>query len=72
MVGYNVVKNIVGQTRLDSGAMHMLDSYEARLFNSENEGNILKKTIDELYQENEAGSGNEKTLPLGSTFLETA
>jgi len=57
IVGYNVVKNIVGQISLNSVAMHLLGIYEARLFNFENKGNILKKTIDELYQENEARSG---------------
>jgi hypothetical protein len=52
MVGYNVEKNIVGQIGLDSiPGMHRLYTYEERLFSSENKEQLLKKTIDELYQD---------------------
>jgi len=54
MVGYNVKKNVVSQIGLDSMEMHRPATYEKRLFNSENKEQVLKKTVDELYQ-NEAG-----------------
>jgi hypothetical protein len=50
MVGYNVEKNIVSQAGLNSLDMHSLSSYEERFFNSENKEQLLKNTIDDLYQ----------------------
>ena len=47
-VGYGVVKNIVSQTRWNSGDMHSLGVYENRLFNDWNT-ELLAETMDELY-----------------------